>query len=64
MMEKQWGKDCKILRREWQYGLRWTEKEATYEEGDSEKLRERYQEAKELEEVKGASEWTKGLEKR
>lgn len=55
-MERQWGRDCSILRREWQYSLSWTEKEATYEEGDSKYLRERGQGPKGLDEVKGERE--------
>lgn len=41
MVERQWGKDCKILRRKGQYDLSLIEKKATHEEGDSKKLRAR-----------------------
>lgn len=41
MVERQWGKDYKILRREGQYHLSLIEKKAIHEEGDSKKLRER-----------------------
>lgn len=41
MVERQWGKNYKILRREWQYGLSLTGKKTKHEEGESKKTREK-----------------------